>query len=47
MEQDYRTHHNVSTQTEILELLLTLQRTLHFLFDVEQFLKNRDEMVLC
>lgn len=46
MEQDYSIHYHVWTQTEILELLVTLQRALHFAFDVELFLKNKDEMVL-
>lgn len=46
MEQDYSIHYHVWTQTEILELLVTLQRTLHFAFNVELFLKNKDEMVL-
>lgn len=46
MEQDYSIHYHVWTQTEILELLVTLQRTLQFPFDVELFLKNKDEMVL-
>ena len=46
MEQDYSIHYHVWTQTEILELLVTLQTKLHFAFDVEFFLKNKDEMVL-
>ncbi|PSB29654.1 methyltransferase type 11 [Stenomitos frigidus ULC18] len=46
MEQDYSIHYHVWTQTEILELLVTLQKTLHLAFEVEFFLKNKDEMVL-
>jgi SAM-dependent methyltransferase len=46
MEQDYSIHYHVWTQTEILELLVTLQKSLHFAFEVEFFLKNKDEMVL-
>jgi SAM-dependent methyltransferase len=43
---DYSIHYHVWTQTEILELLATLQKTLQFGFEVELFLKNKDEMIL-
>jgi len=46
MKIDYSIHYHVWTQTEILELLATLQRTLKFGFEVELFLKNKKEMIL-
>jgi predicted SAM-dependent methyltransferase len=45
--QEYRIHFHCWTQTEILELLVKLQRRPGFPgFDVEHFAKNEDEMVL-
>lgn len=46
IEQDYSIHFHVWTQTEILELLVTLKKTLDFGFEVELFLKKQDEMIL-
>lgn len=46
MEMDYSIHFHAWTQTEILELLVTLKRTLNVSFEVELFLKRQEEMIL-
>jgi predicted SAM-dependent methyltransferase len=43
---DYSIHYHVWTQTEMLELILTLKKKLHFNFEVELFLRNKDEVII-
>ena len=46
LAMDYSIHYHVWTQTELLELVATLQKKLQFGFEVELFLKHKDEMIL-
>ncbi|SRR5579883_1014241 len=46
LEMDYSIHFHVWSQTEILELLTTLRKTLNVAFEVELFLKHNDEMII-
>jgi predicted SAM-dependent methyltransferase len=46
MNIDYSIHYHVWTQTEMLELILTLKKKLHFHFEVELFLRNKDEVII-
>ena len=46
MEKNYSIHFHVWTQTEILELLITLKRSLGFSFEIESFTKNKDEIIV-
>ena len=46
MDMNYSIHFHVWTQTEILELLTTLKRSLGFPLEVELFTKNKDEMIV-
>lgn len=43
---DYSIHYHVWTQTEMLELIFTLKKKLHFNFEVELFLRNNDEVII-
>ena len=43
---DYSIHYHVWTQTEMLELIFTLKKKLHFNFEVELFLRNKDEVII-
>lgn len=45
MNIDYSIHFHVWTQTEMLELLLAVNRKLNLRFDVETLLKNGDECI--
>ena len=46
MNIDYTIHYHVWEQTEMLELILTLKKKLHFHFEVELFLRNKDEVII-
>src|SRR6476469_2750674 len=46
MAIDYSIHYHVWTQTEFLELLLAVKKTLNFGFELELFCKNGDEMIV-
>lgn len=46
MARNYSIHFHVWTQTEILELIVTLKKTFNLAFEVELFLKHQDEMIL-
>lgn len=46
MAIDYSIHYHVWTQTEFLELLLAVKKTLNFTFELELFCKNDDEMIV-
>jgi len=43
---DYSIHFHVWTQTEMLELILTLKKKLNFNFEVELFLRNESEVII-
>lgn len=45
MKLDYSIHYHVWTQDEMLELVSTLKKKLHFNFDVELMLKNMSEVI--
>lgn len=46
MAIDYSIHYHVWTPDAILELLLTLKRSLKFAFELELLLQNRDEVIM-
>ncbi|MBW4487070.1 MAG: methyltransferase domain-containing protein [Trichocoleus desertorum ATA4-8-CV12] len=46
MTIDYSIHYHVWTQTEFLELLLAVKKTLSVEFEIELFCKNVDEMIV-
>jgi predicted SAM-dependent methyltransferase len=46
MEIDYSIHYHVWTQTEFLELVLAVKKTLNAEFELELFCKNGDEMIV-
>ncbi|MBD2124459.1 methyltransferase domain-containing protein [Trichocoleus sp. FACHB-262] len=46
MAIDYSIHYHVWTQTEFLDLLLTMKKTLNLAFELELFCKNGDEMIV-
>jgi hypothetical protein len=46
MKQDYSIHYHAWTQTEMLELMVTLKKELYFYFEVEFISKNIDEVII-
>lgn len=46
MAIDYSIHYHVWTQTEFLDLLLTMRKRLNLEFELELFCKNGDEMIV-